>query len=192
MNVRLGVMFGALLAIGSLSGPAEAAPPVTIETDPSTFVLRGFAAHARVQPEGSHFAFGVGVYALDYPSLLVDLNGANRGGGWNVRLTVGAGVFADYYFERAPRAWFVGVQLAMQRFRYTNDAAPAQDATATNATFMPRVGYLWRPFDAGFYLMPWAGVGGTAQIAGTRGIAGREYNLFPVVAFATVHIGWQF
>src|SRR5438874_11795861 len=65
---------------------ASAATSVMIETDPATFALNGFAAHLRVVPRRAHVAVGVGVYALDFPSLLVDINGSNRGEDWSVRL----------------------------------------------------------------------------------------------------------
>jgi hypothetical protein len=179
-------------AAATAARPALARPAVMVETDPSTFVLGGFAAHLRLQLEGSHFALGAGAYALNFPGLLVDLDGANRGAGWNVRLRLGAGLFADYYLAPQPRAWFVGAQVALQDFRYQNDASPGESASAVNALVMPRVGYLWRPFpSAGFYVMPWAGVGVTAQIAGGRRVGAKEYDLFPVIPFATLHVGWQ-
>jgi hypothetical protein len=40
--------------------------------------------------------------------------------------------------------------------------------------------------------MPWAGVGFTTQLSGVRRVGAREYNLFPLIPFATVHVGWQF
>jgi hypothetical protein len=76
--------------------------------------------------------------------------------------------------------------------RVTRGDAPG-DATFTNVLVMPRVGYTWRPFEAaGFYVMPWLGVGGTARVGGDTALGGRTYDVFPVVAFGTVHVGWRF
>jgi hypothetical protein len=191
MKKPLGSLIVAL-AVGAGAWPAAARPAIMVETDPSTFALGGFAAHVRAQPEASHLAFGAGAYALDFPGLLVDLDGANRGQGWDVRLRLGVGLFGDYYLEPAPRAWFVGVQLAVHDYRYRNDGAPGLEARAVNGVVMPRVGYLWRPFAAGFYVMPWLGVGATAQLSGSRRVGAKEYDLFPVIPFATLHVGWQF
>jgi hypothetical protein len=62
----------------------------------------------------------------------------------------------------------------------------------TTVVVMPRVGYLFRPFDAGFYVMPWLGLGATARIGGNVLVGGEKYDVFPLVAFATVHAGWRF
>jgi hypothetical protein len=185
-------LLGVVLATAVGARSASARPTLMVETDPSTFVLGGFAAHVRAQPEASHLALGVGAYALDFPDLLVDLDGANRDQGWDVRLRLGVGLFADYYLAPAPRAWFFGVQLAAHDYRYRNDHAPGQEAHAVDAVVMPRVGYLWRPFAAGFYVMPWLGVGATAQLSGSRRVGAQTYDLFPVIPFATLHVGWQF
>ncbi len=191
-------LFFAAFAFASFSvawprvAAAAPAPTIMVETDPSTFVLGGFAAHARVQADKKHTAFGVGAYALDFPKPIVEVDGRNRGDGWKVRLNLGVAAFVDYYVAPAPRGLFFGVQLAGQQFRYRNENSPGEQAFGVNALLMPRVGYLFRPFDAGFYLLGWAGLGATAPVAGSRGVGGREYKVFPLIPFAAVHVGWQF
>jgi hypothetical protein len=170
---------------------AAADTSVMVETDPTTFVFGGFAAHARVVPGQGHVAMGGGVYALNFPGFLVDMNPNDKGAGWNVRLQLGGALFGDYYFRPNGDGWFVGAEAALQQFHYTNDHAPG-DATATNLVLMPRGGYQWRPFDAGFYVMPWVGLGYQTQIAGSRQVGPRTYDLFPVIPYAAVHVGWRF
>jgi hypothetical protein len=207
MNHRL-LAFSVVLALSASTGRAAADAPTTpetapapssparradtsvmIETDPSTFFFGGFAAHARVVR--GHFGVGAGVYALTFPGFLVDLNPNDRGAGWNVRLELGGALFGDYYFDANADGWFVGAELAVQEYRYTNDNVPGA-ARATNAVLMPRFGYQWRPFDAGFYVMPWAGLGVQAQIGGSRQVGDRSYDLSPIVPYAAVHVGWRF
>lgn len=171
--------------------PASARTRVLLETDPATFALGGFGAHARVVPGGGHLAVGGGAYALNFPGILVDMDSSNRGAGWNVRLTLGGAVFGDYSFRPGGEAWFVGVEAAVQEYRYTNGNV-AGEADATNLVLMPRFGYLWRPFDAGFFLMPWAGLGVQSRVAGSSQVGGRTYDLFPLIPYGAVHLGWLF
>jgi hypothetical protein len=205
MTRRLSRLLCALMFVAAYSeAPAKAAsaPTVMLETDLATFVFGGFAAHARVAPGRGHIVVGAGFYALDYPSFLVDLDSANRGAGWKVRLRLGGALFADYYFRPNAEGWFVGMELALQQFRYSNEEVPGESVTATNLVMMPRAGFQWQPFEAGFYLMPWLGLGYTTQISGERRLSGsspggsgpvvRTYDLSPFVPYAALHIGWKF
>jgi hypothetical protein len=163
-----------------------------VETDPAMFALGGFAAHVRFRlPAAPNWSFGAGAYALTLPSFMVDLDSADRGQGWTSRITFAAGAFVDRFFRDDGEGLFVGAQLSGQRFRLTRSDTSGQTAF-TNLLVMPRVGYFWRPFQAGFYVMPWLGVGGTARVEGDVVLGGRRYDVFPVVAFATVHVGWRF
>jgi hypothetical protein len=179
----------------AMPAPPSAPPPASLflETDPAMFVLGGFAAHVRVRALAApHWSFGGGAYALTLPGFMVDLDSANRGTGWTSRIAFAAGVFVDRYFREDGEGVFVGAQLGGQAFRVTRtDAAPGE-ATFTNLLVMPRVGYTWRPFHAGFYVMPWLGVRGTTRVGGDTSVAGKRYDVYPVVAFATVHVGWAF
>ncbi|MGE0321069.1 MAG: hypothetical protein AB7K71_11730 [Polyangiaceae bacterium] len=172
------------------ASPAEAAPSLHMETDPATFAFRGFAAHVRVVPEESHWSVGAGAYALDFPALLVDANPDNADEGWDVRLSLGLGAFVDYYLRTDTSGWFVGAQLAAQRFHYEREGF-AGSAASTSLLAMPRVGYTWFPFDSGLYLMPWFGIGATAPVAGDRQIGGEEYDVFPLIPYGALHLGWQ-
>lgn len=175
------------------SREADAAPTVLVETDPATFAFGGFALHVRVAPGDGHLVVGAGGYALDFPAMLVDLDAANRDEEWNVRLTLGAGAFTDYYFAGRSTGWFVGGQLALQRYRYTNEAAPGEAARATNLLVMPRFGLSWSPSPRlGLYLMPWLGLGYTSELAGDHEVGGSAYHVRHAVPYAAVHVGWRF
>ena len=191
MKLHASSSLALVAAIASFTRSASADTGLMVETDPSTFFLGGFAAHARVALEGGHVTVGGGLYALTFPSFLVDLNPNDRGAGWNVRLELGGAIFGDYYFGGNAQGWFVGAEAALQRYRYTNDDVAGQ-ARATNFVFLPRAGYQWRPLDAGFYVMPWVGLGYEVQIGGSRQIGNRTYDLSPLVPYAAVHVGWRF
>jgi hypothetical protein len=163
-----------------------------LETDPAMFVLGGFAGHVRGRfPSAPHWSVGAGAYALTLPDLMVDLDSADRGQGWTVRITFAMGGFVDRYFRDDGTGAFVGAQIGAQRFRVTRSDTPGELAF-TDLLVMPRAGYLWRPFQSGFYVMPWLGIGATARVGGDTVLGGRRYDVFPVVAFATVHVGWAF
>jgi hypothetical protein len=165
---------------------------VFVETDPATFVLGGFAAPVRIRPSATpQWSFGMGAYALNLPSVMVALDSANRDLGWSSRIVFAGSAFIDRYFRRDGEGAFVGAQLGVQQFRVTRASVDGQ-REFTTVLAMPRIGYLWRPFGSGFYVMPWLGLGLTAKVAGGVMLGGATYDVFPVVAFATVHAGWRF
>lgn len=176
-----------------LPATARAAPEthVLVETDPATFGFRGFAGHLRVQPASTpHWTFGAGLYAMNLPGLLVDTNPDNRDEGWDVRLRLGAGLFADYAWSADGDGPVVGLQTAIHAWRATA-AGAVTDERFTSALLMARLGYLWRPRDGGFFVMPWIGLGLTRRIAGDDEREG-GYATAPVMPMAALHVGWRF
>lgn len=186
MNLKNPLSLGALAGFLGLAVPAQAVN-VLVETDPATFALGGGAIHLRLRPDSSLCSYGIGAYALDFPSLMVDLHQPNRKEDWKVSIQPGIGLFADRGFGIPSRHWTLGMQAGIQRFSVE---APGQEGSDGywNLLVMPRAGFHWAPFQNGFYLFPWAGVGYTRTISGTSG----DFDVSPVVPFATLHMGWQF
>ena len=78
----------------------------SIETDPSTFAFNGYAVHIRIKPKNStHLVIGVGTYALDLPSVMVNTNKDNKDKGWDVRINSAYSLFSEYYFKEANSKW---------------------------------------------------------------------------------------
>lgn len=166
---------------------------VSVETDPSTFVLDGYAAHVRVSPSGApHWVFGLGAYAMTFPNELVDLNKNNKKEGWDVQLRQGLGLFGEYYFDPAIQGWFVGGQLAHHAFRIENAKLASGNQEFSNALFMAHAGYRWFPLNNGFYVQPWAGIGYVRKISGSTTLGNDNYDVAAVMPFATMHIGYRF
>jgi len=164
----------------------------SIEIDPATFVFNGYAAHLRIQPKTfDHLLFGVGIYAMDIPSLLVDFNKNNKDEGWNVRLNKGFGLFGEHHFSEVNKKWFVGAQASIQEYKIENDNLVG-DNKFTNVLAMGYVGYTFQPFKFNLHIKPWAGIGYTSKISGDNIIAGQEYDISPITMFATLHIGYTF
>ena len=193
------VVVGVVLATSAppATAAADATSSIDVESDPSTFLFGGFSAHLRLAPSSQQWMVGLGVYALDLPRAMVDLVPANRGEGWDVRLRLGYGLFVDRMLgarqagQRHEGA-LVGVQIAAQHLRIRNEQLGSTSASSMNWLIMPRIGYLFRPFDAGLYLLGWLGVGATGRLSGDTRVGADSYQVFPVIAFAALHLGWSF
>lgn len=187
------ILFCMLLDIAAQDSTDVSRTRVSVETDPATFVLHGYAAHIRIKPPKSkHWVIGAGAYALDLPSLMVDMNKKNKQMGWNVRIRSAFGLFGEYYLKTAGKKWFLGLQTSVQNYKITNDLIAGQEIRHSNFLLMPSVGYTWQPFRVPFYVKPWAGLGYTAKITGDNSIGGKSYHISSFMAFATLHLGYTF
>ena len=165
----------------------------SLETDPSTFLFKGYAFHIRIKPKNSnHFIIGAGTYALDLPSLMVDMNKDNKNKGWNVRINSAVSLFGEYYLEEANKKWFVGLQTGVQNFKNTNDYIPNKESKYSNLLIMPSIGYSWHPFQSPLYVKPWIGIGYTSKISGDNSIDNSNYSIASLLPFVTLHVGYTF
>ena len=165
----------------------------SIEIDPTYFVQNGYSFHIRIKPSNvKHFVFGAGIYALDIPNAVVDLNSENSGKGWKVRLNTSYSLFGEYYLKEANTKWFVGLQTGIQNYVNSNEHIAEETCTYWNQLAMPYVGYSWFPFKFPLYIKPWAGLGYTSQISGSTTIKGVKYDISPIVPLVAVHVGYTF
>jgi hypothetical protein len=161
----------------------------SLETDPSTFLFKGYAFHIRIKPKNyEHLITGAGVYALDMPDFLVNLSADNKDKGWSVRINSAVSLFGEYYFKEANKKWFVGLQAGVQNYKNTNDNIANNEYKYRNLLIMPSIGYNWHPFKNGLYVKPWVGLGYTTKISGDNS----TYKISPVTSFVTVHVGYTF
>ncbi len=165
---------------------------ISVEIDPVTFGFNGYGMHLRFRAKNmEHLLFGIGAYAMDFPNVLVDMDKNNKDKGWKVRLNKGFGLFGEHHFSELNKKWFVGGQLAVQEYKIENNTISGSEKF-TNSLVMVYGGYTWQPFDFGFYLKPWAGIGYTSKISGTNSLGNFEYDIEPVLIFATIHLGYTF
>ena len=166
---------------------------ISVEIDPATFGFKGYGIHLRIKPKNTeHLLIGIGAYAMDFPNVLVDMNKNNKDKGWNVRLNQGYGLFGEHHFSEVNKKWFVGGQLAIQEYKIENKTISNHSENFTNSLMMAYGGYTWQPFDFGFYIKPWAGIGYTSKISGTNSLNNSEYDISPIMMFATLHLGYTF
>ncbi len=179
-------------AVVAKSAEADA-PKIMIEIDPMPFGLKGHAVHVRV-PIASvpGLVVSAGTYGMSFPDLLTDINSENRDEGWNAQIDKAYATFADYHFSGKVEGLFVGAQLASQGFEVERDQSDERiDFGVVIA--MARVGTLWKPFDSGFYVLPWAGVFANIRTDDNNlEIGGEKFDVAPVAGFATLHLGWQY
>ncbi len=181
----------AVLLFGSLS--AQEKTVFSLETDPATFAFNGYALHLRVSPGAwPRIRLGVGGYAMDFPQLLVDTHPDNADKGWDVRLKSGIGFFSEYFFNDGRSAWFVGNQIAWQKYTIKNSTLPGRETDYSILLVMPYAGYRWFPLSNGFYVQPWMGLGYAGKISGSTRLGNREYAVSSLVPFVTVHLGYRF
>ena len=165
---------------------------ISVEIDPATFVLSGYGIHLRLKPKNSqHFLIGIGAYAMDMPDVLVDFNENNKEKGWDVRLNQGYGLFGEYHFAEVNKKWFVGTQLSLQEYKIENESIEGSEKFS-NILIMAYTGYTWKLFNSDFYIKPWAGVGYTSKVSGSNTLGNLEYDISPIMMFATLHIGYTF
>ena len=166
---------------------------ISVEIDPATFGFKGYGIHLRVKLKNTeHLLLGIGAYAMDFPDVLVNLNKNNKEKNWDVRLNQGYGLFGEHHFYKVNNKWFVGGQVALQEYRIENKTISNDSEKFTNSLVMAYGGYTWQPFDFGFYIKPWAGIGYTSKISGTNHLGNSEYDIEPITMFATLHIGYTF
>ena len=183
-----------ILTIGSYAQNADLKEQTrwSVEVDPATFVFKGYGIHLRMTPAGSdHLLLGLGAYAMDMPRQMVNLNEKNRNMGWEVRIDQAVGLFAEYHLQEVNSKWFVGAQLGMQQFKLEQEDLAGQQKFS-NLLLMSYAGYTLRPFGNNLYIKPWAGLGYTSKVSGNNTLNAREYDIAPLIMFATLHIGYTF
>ena len=165
---------------------------ISVEIDPTTFILNGYGIHVRIQPKNSnHLLLGAGAYAMDVPDLLVDFSKDNKEQGWDVRLNQGYGLFGEYHFTEVNKKWFVGAQLAWQEYKIQKDYFDGESKYST-MLLLATGGYTVQPFEYPVYFKFWGGVGYTDKIDGENTIGNAEFSVEPILLFGALHIGYTF
>ena len=165
---------------------------VSLEIDPATFAFKGYAFHLRIKPKNSqNKIIGFGTYAMNFPSLLVDLNPENKDKGWNLRLNQGYGLFGEHHFNVVNRGWFVGTQLAMQQYKIKHDEI-AGESDFWNFLALGYGGYTFQPFEMPIYFKVWGGLGYTTKVSGENTLGDQTYDVAPLLIFSALHIGYTF
>jgi hypothetical protein len=183
-----------LLVCGILLAPfisLQTNARVDIEIDPATYAFKGDSLHIKFTQEGApQWRWGLGTYSLEMPDALVDVNSKNKQQDWTVDIDRAYGVFAEYYLDASQTGWFVGGQVSQQTFTVENPLVSKTEFS--NGLLMLNAGYKWPLKNTAFYLLPWAGVGYTKTIDKNNARAASGFDVDPVTAFMSVHLGYAF
>lgn len=156
------------------------------------------------KPKNSnHFVIGLAVIVGgELPSFIINLNSKNKDMGWNYKINQGFGLEIEYYFKKANKSWFSGLQFITQEINLTNDNVPAVDEHRTNIGMaVITTGYKWYPLKKEhFYLKPWAGIGFSgvlngafsSEVISNTDVGPYTYEIAPIAPYAALHIGYQF
>lgn len=185
------VLMLALLLFPAFPLNTAMASEISIETDPVTFPLGGYALHAFYRPEGmNRLSIGAGTYSLKLPDIFIGMDNNNSDKEWFVRINGGASLFVEYDLTEEKDRSFVGLQLASQEYRIENGGASSSFALFLS---MLSIGYRWHVASSEhFYLKPWAGIGYQAKVRGDNCVGTQCYDIQPVVGFAAFHVGYTF
>jgi len=166
---------------------------LSFESDPMTFLLKGYSFHLRYQPMfEQRLLIGGGTYALDLPPQYVNLNSLNRDEGWDVRIRSAYIITGEFYAKKANWGWFIGEQIGFQSFKVTTEREVSGSASFNNILFLTYAGYSWHPYKGSFYFKPWIGLGYTDKVDGVNKVGSMKYNIAPLFPFLTFHAGYTF
>ena len=164
---------------------------VGLEIDPATYAFKGDSLHIKFTPDQSpQWRWGLGTYSMEVPDLMVDINEENRDENWDVEIKRAYGLFTEYYFNSSQSGWFVGGQISQQKVQI--EKIGVQSTEFTNNLFMMNLGYKWKIKNSSFYMLPWAGIGYTKTVDNKHARVESGFDVNPVVAFMTVHLGYEF
>lgn len=166
---------------------------ISFETDPFSFLLRGYSFHVRYQPMFSErFLIGLGTYGMDLPDQIVNLNGLNSDRGWDVRIRNAWLVYAEWYASEVNNGWFIGEQIGFQSFDVSLSREVSGSTQFNNLLIMTYGGYSWHPYKGSLYIKPWIGLGFTDKVDGVNKVGPMTYEVGPLFGFVTFHIGYTF
>lgn len=170
---------------------ARTTAAIDIEIDPATYAFKGDSLHIKYTSDSApQWRWGIGTYRMEMPDALVDFNEKNKNQNWNVEIKRAYGLFAEYYFDASQKGWFLGGQISQQEYRIEKPTTNAQ--VFTNGLLMMNIGYKWNIQDSGFYVLPWAGIGYTKTLGNKSERIASGFDVNPITAFMTVHIGYEF
>lgn len=163
-----------------------------LEIDPLTFAFGGYSAHLRLQPKrNDKLLLGAGIYAMNLPDFMIDLKKENQNKGWQSRLDLGLGLFAEHHFSQVNKGFFLGGQIGFQQYKVELENFPGYD-DYSHLLFMGYGGYSLPISQTRFYLKFWGGLGYAPRIYGDA-IRGSETYVAPrLLPFGTLHLGYPF
>ena len=169
----------------------QASANIELEIDPATYAFKGDSLHVKFTTDKApQWRWGLGTYRMEMPDLLIDMNDKNKNQNWDVEIKRAYGLFTEYYFDPSQAGWFIGGQISQQKFQIEKPTTFSTEFS--NGLLMLNLGYKWQIKNSSFYLLPWAGVGYTKTINNNNARIASGFDVEPVAAFMTMHLGYTF
>ncbi len=161
-----------------------------IETDPSALFFNGFTLQFRRSSLFKHkMILGIGYYRANLPDFWINASPGNKDKDWSARVQNGLDLIVDYHLFKANRGMFTGMALSFYNFNIERIGLKSKFIS-----FVPsvRLGYMWRPFNKWFYILPIAAVAYNTKISGESTIAGASLEIKKWSFVPTINIGFSF
>lgn len=160
------------------------------ELDPLTFANAGYGSQIGIRhPALRGVRIAVASFSLHVPDFVSQLGGNE---GFDQRVRPSAALYILYYFSPPGRGGLaVGGAMRYLRLRYRHDDVAGEEAHVGELSPEAIVAYQWHPFENGFYLQPWVGLGVVLAHDGKAVVGPHTYDELPVIPFFTVNVGWE-
>lgn len=168
----------------------QKASKIYLESDPSALFFRGFSIIVRRSSTFTkNFTLGIGYYKATLPDFYINENPTHQGKGWNAKVNNGFDLFLDFYIFNPNKGLSTGMVLSMYEFEIQRNGSRSNFNSFVGTW---RVGYMWRPFNKYFYLMPWVGLANNKKVSGNNQIDGEKFEIPEWSIVPTIHIGVSF
>ncbi len=161
-----------ILLVFSLPSPSVASK-IYLETEVLIDVFGGASLHIKKSSTFfNNLTVGVGAMKMKIPEDMFDEYPDAVGKGWKVNLT-GGRLFFDYHFSDPDKGPTIGLHIALEQYVLQRRGS---SSTMWQLGGALRLGYLWRPLDGGFYLMPVLTVLNSRRVSGDNEVQGETFD----------------
>jgi hypothetical protein len=202
MRTIVGALSGLLVSITVLPARAEAAEDaptasendgwhVSLELDPTPFLMSGWSIGAGVKPAGlRHWKFVAQGVAARFPGFIASVQGNS---GWSERVTGGFAI-AQYFPADDRRGLHIGAAAGAWDWSLTPPNAPNDRADAAYVELFALIGYQWFVPHTGIFISPDAMLAVPVKVAGSTyaPASGQSFKQSPIIPFAALNVGYEF
>ncbi|MDH5232367.1 MAG: autotransporter domain-containing protein [Gammaproteobacteria bacterium] len=188
MKTKMILLLSCLSLISATNTQAE---QIYVESD---FIIPIVAKGAHLHLKKSNMfnkrvTLGISLLGLRLRDWMVDEVTNSKNKDWQVE-AMGSEFTADYFLKDSDNGFFIGGVLAIARYKLARLGATA---TAHEMQTGIRGGYLWRPFDGQFYIMPWLAAGYRSLNGDNLTLKGETFPSHSGFGLAgSLNFGWSF
>ena len=176
-----------LLAINPIS--VVKADPLLLETDGLIDVYGGTSLNLLHSGKFmDKLSMGAGLMEITIPESMYDEYPDAKGKDWRVHLT-GGRLICDYHFSGVESGATLGLHLAYDYYQVRRLGHSSKFRQLGQAL---RFGYVWRPWDNHWYLMPIAYLLNSHKVSGSNSVLGEKFDADFLGIQAAISLGYRF